>query len=60
MQNILTNWKTTLSGVVIIALSIASMFGIHIPGVEGNQAISIAAGIGLIFGKDATVTGVSN
>jgi len=60
MQNLLTNWKTTLAGVVIIALSIASMFGIHIPGVEGNQSISIAAGIGLIFGKDASVTGVSS
>ena len=40
MQNLLTNWKTTLAGVVIIALSIASMFRIHILGVEGNQSIS--------------------
>lgn len=60
MQNLLKNWKTTLAGVVVIALSIASMFGIHIPGVDGNQSISIAAGIGLIFGKDAAVTGVSS
>ena len=44
MQNLLTNWKNDTGWVVIIALSIASMFGIHIPGVEGNQSVSIARG----------------
>lgn len=62
MSSILKNWKTTLAGsaAVLTALGhLASMLsaGQLDPNTLGADIIGIVTGIGLIFGKDANVSG---
>jgi hypothetical protein len=58
MQNLFKNWKTTLTGVVIIALGAANTFaGIKIPGFNMDFIAALTAGIGLLAAKDGNVTG---
>jgi hypothetical protein len=52
-MNVLTNWKTSLIGVVVIAGGILLV-------IKGDQTLGatvIMAGVGLIAAKDAGVTG---
>jgi len=53
MSNLLTNWKTTLTGAMIILLGAAHTFlGLNIPGaLDFAQALTM--GIGLIFASDS-------
>jgi hypothetical protein len=58
MNFIMSNWKTSLTGLVIIALGAASTFlGIKIPGFNMDFLAALTAGIGLIIAKDGNVTG---
>lgn len=56
-----TNWQTSLGGLGAIALGGASLFGVHIPGVDpmsGTAALTaIMTGISLLRAKDSNVTG---
>lgn len=57
MQAFLTNWKTTLAGILTIAIGAASAFipGFSVPGFTNIGLIPAAvAGLGLIFSQDAT------
>jgi galactokinase len=57
MQAILTNWKTSLAGVIIIALGAANTFlGVHVPGFDLSFASSIPIGVGLMFSSDGVAT----
>ena len=56
MKSFLTNWKTTLAGIVVIGLYGLQMVGVNIPGVHIDPA-TLAVGAGLIFAKDGNVTG---
>lgn len=57
MQSLLTNWKTTLAGILTIAIGAASAFipGFSVPGFTNIGLVPAAvAGLGLIFSQDAT------
>jgi hypothetical protein len=57
MSAIFTNWKTTVAGGLLIALSILSLFGVSIPGFTSAGLVpSIVSGIGLILSSDASLT----
>lgn len=56
MKNALKNWKTTLLGVLTIALSLLASHG----KISANDAGAIAGGVGLILAKDSNVTGVGD
>lgn len=61
MNFILNNWKTSLTGLIIIALGAASSFlGIKIPGFNLDFLAALTAGIGLLIAKDGNVTGGTN
>ena len=53
MQNILANWKTTVTGVVILGVAALHTFlGLNIPGaLEFSAALPVA--LGLMFASDA-------
>lgn len=58
LQNILKNWKTSLTGLIVIALGAANTFGgIHIPGFNMDFMAALTAGLGLVMAKDGNVTG---
>lgn len=58
MQSLLTNWKTTLTGVVIIVLgALSSFLSIKIPGFGLDFGTALTVGIGMILAKDNNVTG---
>lgn len=60
MQALFSNWKTSVAGMVIIALGAANTFlGIHVPGFDLGFTAALTAGIGLIMAKDSNVTGGS-
>lgn len=53
MQHMMTNWKTTSSGMILIVLGLfENVTGIHIPGFSMDSGPAIAAGIGLLLAKD--------
>lgn len=53
MQNLFTNWQTSLTGVVIIGLgALGTFLGIKIPGFTMDFGTALAMGIGLILAKD--------
>ncbi len=54
MKNILTNWKTSSAGIILIATGAMAMVTAKAFSVEGLTAI--LAGIGLLFGADASTT----
>ena len=52
-EAIFTNWKTSLTGVIVIAIGVlGSAFGIHIPGFTMDPGPAIATGIGLLLARD--------
>jgi hypothetical protein len=58
MNTIAANWKTTATGVIVIALGAAHTFlGIDIPGFTLDFLSALPVGAGLILAKDANVTG---
>lgn len=54
MQNLLTNWKTTLTGAVIILIGgLHTFLGLNIPGaLDFGPALTM--GIGLVLASDGT------
>jgi hypothetical protein len=60
MNYIAANWKTTATGVIVIALGAAHTFlGINIPGFTLDFLSALPVGAGLILAKDGNVTGGS-
>lgn len=54
MNSMLVNWKTSIAGVVLIAVGIlGTVLGVHIPGFTMEPGIAIATGLGLLMAKDA-------
>ena len=57
MKNLLINWKTTLSGVLLLAIAVMTVMG----KITHDQALAITAtlgGLGLIVAKDGNVHGI--
>lgn len=55
MQHMVTNWKTSVTGLILIALGLfENVTGIHIPGFSMDSGPAIAAGIGLLLAKDGS------
>jgi hypothetical protein len=55
MTTFLSNWKTSIAGIVLIAIGLLEgILGIHIPGFSMDAGAALAAGIGLLMAKDAT------
>jgi hypothetical protein len=53
MQSLMTNWKTSLAGVVLIVVGIlGAVLGVDIPGFSMAPGAAITAGIGLLLAKD--------
>lgn len=51
---LLTHWRTTLAGVVLIVLGALNSFaGVHVPGFDMGFTAALSAGMGLIVAKDA-------
>ncbi len=60
MKNLLTNWKTTATGAMMIAAAILSFLGVKVPGMTVDPSTAgplLVTGIGLLFSKDGNVTG---
>ena len=61
MKSFLVNWKTSLGGLVTVALGVLSLLGVKIAGqapIDPQVAIGmITGGFALIFAKDGDVTG---
>lgn len=57
MGNILRNWKTTLAGIGTLVLAGATIANHPTALLDPQTLATIAAGVGLILGKDASVTG---
>ena len=56
MSSVLANWKTSLAGVVLIAVGILSaFFDVHFPGFTMDSGAAITMGLGLLVAKDAGV-----
>lgn len=57
MSYLFKNWKTTVIGVIILALGALASIGIHIPGVNIDLGTAIPIALGMFAAKDANVTG---
>ncbi len=58
MDSILSNWKTSLTGVVIIILgALGTFLGVKVPGFSLDFGSALTVGIGLLLSKDSNVTG---
>jgi hypothetical protein len=58
MNFIVTNWKTSAAGLIVILLGALGTFaGIKVPGFDLEFLAALTAGIGLILAKDGNVTG---
>jgi hypothetical protein len=53
LQNILTNWKTSLGGVVLIGVAALEAAGVSVPGVSIDLGKALVIGIPLILASDA-------
>ncbi len=61
MNALLTNWKTSAAGLIIVLLGALSTFvGIKIPGFTMDFSNALLVGIGLIMAKDNNVTGTGS
>lgn len=51
----LVNWKTTGTGVILIAAGLAKLFHVSVQGIDvpGDPGTMIVTGIGLVLAKDA-------
>lgn len=57
-----TNWKTSIGGGLTAAMGIASLFGVKFGAAPMDPTTAmgmIAAGLSLMFAKDANITGGS-
>lgn len=56
LASILSNWKTTLGGVISIVIGVASLFGVTVtgqPALDPTASVGmIVAGVTLVFAKD--------
>ena len=60
MNAITANWKTSLTGAIVICLGLLkAVLGIEIPGFTMDIGPAMATGIGLLLAKDHNVTGGS-
>jgi hypothetical protein len=50
----LSNWKTTVPGIVLLATGALGYFGVSVPGIAVDPMTAIFAGVAAIFAKDAT------
>ena len=60
MKNLMTNWKTSLGGLLTAALGVAALLGIKVgdSSIDPTTALGmITGGLGLLFAKDGNVTG---
>ncbi len=61
MNSLLTNWKTSASGLIIILLGALGTFvGVKIPGFTMDFSAALLTGIGLIMAKDNNVSGTGS
>lgn len=60
-SSLITNWKTSLGGVVLIAIAGLQMVGVVIPGVAhvdfGTSLVGFITGLIALVAKDSNVTG---
>jgi hypothetical protein len=60
-QTILTNWKTSLGGVIILVIAVLQLAGVNIPLIPhidfGTAFMGVLTGLGFLGAKDANVTG---
>jgi hypothetical protein len=57
----LTNWKTSLGGLVLIGLALCKTFGISVAGIAlPDLPSALAAGLALIFASDSTTPPASS
>jgi hypothetical protein len=58
MATLLSNWKTSVGGLIIILIGALSTFvGIKVPGFNMDFGSALTAGLALILAKDSNVTG---
>lgn len=53
----ITNWKTTLSGIVAIAGVVVKLIN-NPTSMDASDVAAVTAGVGLLLAKDKDVTGV--
>lgn len=53
MDALLTNWKTSAAGALVILLGAAELAGVHVPGFSMDPGAAFAAGLGLLLASDA-------
>jgi hypothetical protein len=60
-SSLLTNWKTTVGGVALIAIAGLQMIGVSIPGIGhvdfGTSLVAMITGVIGLVAKDSNVTG---
>jgi hypothetical protein len=54
MDALLTNWKTSATGAIVIVLGALELAGVHIPGFSFDPGAAFAAGLGLLLAGDGT------
>jgi len=53
MQSILTNWRTSAGGVILIAIGVFELAAnVHVPGFQMEPGAAIVAGLSLLMAKD--------
>lgn len=56
LSYITTNWKTSLAGILIIALAGLKLVGISVPGAM-DLPTALTVGLGMLVAKDGNVSG---
>jgi hypothetical protein len=60
-SSLLTNWKTSLGGVLLIAIAGVQIIGVSIPGIPhvdfGTALVGLVTGVIGLVAKDSNVTG---
>ncbi len=60
MKSFVSNWKTSVAGLIMILGGVAGLFGIKVgtaPMTADQSIAAIVAGFGLLFAKEGNVTG---
>lgn len=58
MKNVIKNWKTTTTGIIVGGVAAAVALG-YITSEVGGQITAVCIALGLIFSKDGNKTGVA-
>lgn len=54
MANMLTNWKTSLGGLVLVGVAALHTFaGVNVPGFSMDFGAAVTAGLALLFAQDS-------